>query len=184
MLDEATRPAAPEPAPDVRLDRRGQAAGQHLIDVHNHYRAELQQIRDLLDRVTKGITATGDARDELHRMALRANAWTLGGVCQMQCVSLTEHHTLESESIFPYLRRSQDSLRDVLDRLTSEHHVIGGLFEEIDAALVHLAGHPTDVGPLTEAVDLLTDTLLSHFAYEERELAGPLSRYGFFAGQL
>jgi hypothetical protein len=28
-------------------------------------------------------------------------------------------------------------------------------------------------------VDLLTDTLLSHLAYEERELIGPLARHGF-----
>ncbi len=29
------------------------------------------------------------------------------------------------------------------------------------------------------AVDLLTDTLLSHLAYEERELAHPLAEFGF-----
>ena len=29
------------------------------------------------------------------------------------------------------------------------------------------------------SVDLLTDTLLSHLAYEERELVGPLARQGF-----
>jgi hypothetical protein len=28
------------------------------------------------------------------------------------------------------------------------------------------------------SLDLLTDTLLSHLAYEERELIGPLSRHG------
>ena len=29
-------------------------------------------------------------------------------------------------------------------------------------------------------VDLLTDTLLSHLAYEERELLQPLARHGFY----
>ena len=29
-------------------------------------------------------------------------------------------------------------------------------------------------------VDLLTDTLLSHLAYEERELLHPLARHGFY----
>jgi hypothetical protein len=28
------------------------------------------------------------------------------------------------------------------------------------------------------AVDLLTDPLLSHLSYEERELVGPIARYG------
>jgi hypothetical protein len=82
------------------------------------------------------------------------------------------------------LRQSQHNLRDVLDRLDTEHHAIHDVLEEIDAALIHLVQHPADLGPVTEAIDLLTDTLLSHFAYEERELTGPLARHGFFAGQV
>jgi hypothetical protein len=33
---------------------------------------------------------------------------------------------------------------------------------------------------LADAGDLLTDTLLSHLAHEERELIDPLARYGFY----
>jgi hypothetical protein len=99
VLDGDTRPSAPEPGAEVTFSRRGLAAGQHLIDVHDHYRAELAQVRDLLARVAKGITAAGQARGELNRLTV-------------------------------------------------------------------------------------TDTLLSHFAYEESELAGPLARYGFYPGQL
>jgi iron-sulfur cluster repair protein YtfE (RIC family) len=184
VLDEDTRPSAPEPDADVTFSRRGLAVGQHLIDVHNHYRAELEQVRDLLTRVAKGITAAGDARGELNRLTIRANDWALGGACQMQCVSLTEHHGTEDTAIFPHLRQSQDSLRDVLGRLDTEHHAIHDVLEDIDAALIHLVQHPADLGPVTEAIDLLTDTLLSHFAYEERELVGPLARHGFYAGQI
>jgi hypothetical protein len=184
VLDEATRPTAPEPDPQVTFGRRGLAAGQHLIEVHDHYRDELQQVRDLLGRVAEGITAAGQARGELNRLTIRANDWTLGGACQLQCVSLTEHHGTEDDAIFPHLRGSQHNLRDVLDRLDTEHHAISALFEEIDTALVHLAQHPTDLAPITDAVNLLTDTLQSHFAYEERELAGPLALYGFFPGQV
>jgi hypothetical protein len=64
VLDEDTRPSPPEPDADVTFSRRGLAAGQHLIDVHDHYRAELEQVRDLLARVAKGITAAGQARGE------------------------------------------------------------------------------------------------------------------------
>jgi Hemerythrin HHE cation binding domain len=184
VLDEDTRPSAPEPDADVTFSRRGLAVGQHLIDVHNHYRAELEQVRDLLTRVAKGITAAGDARGELNRLTIRANDWALGGACQIQCVSLTEHHGTEDAAIFPHLRQSQDSLRDVLGRLDTEHHAIHDVLEDIDAALIHLVQHPADLGPVTEAIDLLTDTLLSHFAYEERELVGPLARHGFYAGQI
>jgi len=184
VLDEDARPSAPEPDQDVTYSPRGLAVGQHLIDVHNHYRAELEQVRDLLARVAKGITAAGEARGELNRLTIRANDWTLGGACQMQCVSLAEHHGTEDAAIFPHLRQSQDNLRHVLDQLDTEHHAIHDVLEEIDAALIHLVQHPADLGPVTEAIDLLTDTLLSHFAYEERELVGPLARHGFFPGQI
>jgi hypothetical protein len=70
------------------------------------------------------------------------------------------------------------------DRLDAEHHAIGDLFEELDAALVQLARHPADLGVVAEIADLLADTLLSHFAYEERELVGQLALYGFFPCQV
>jgi hypothetical protein len=44
--------------------------------------------------------------------------------------------------------------------------------------------HPGDYTELQEAVDLLTDTLLSHLSYEEHELVEPLARHGFYPGQL
>jgi hypothetical protein len=184
VLDEDARPSAPEPDPDITFSGHRLAVGQHLIDVHNHYRSELEQVRDLLARVAKGITAAGDARGELNRLTIRANDWTLGGACQLQCVSLTEHHGTEDAAIFPHLRQSQHNLGNVLDQLDAEHHAIHDVLEEIDAALIHLVQHPADLGPATEAIDLLTDTLLSHFAYEERELVGPLARHGFFPGQV
>lgn len=184
VLDEAGRPTAPEPPQETSFTAGGLAVGRHLVDVHNHYRGELQALRGLLDQVVQGIATAERARGEINQFALRANNWTLGGVCQQKCVSFTDHHTAEDSSIFPHLRARQRSLRDVLDRLDAEHHLIGDVLEEIDASLIHLARNPTDIGPVSEAVDLLTDTLLSHFAYEERELLGPLAQHGFFPGQV
>jgi hypothetical protein len=128
---------------------------------------------DLLARVAKGITAAGQARGELNRLTIRANDWTLGGACQRQCVALTEHHGTEDAAIFPHLGQSQPTLRNVLGRLDTEHHAIHDVLEDVDAALIHLVQHPADLGAVTEAIDLLTDTLLSHFAYEVRETRRP-----------
>lgn len=126
----------------------------------------------------------GAARGQLALVALRANAWTLGGLCQAHCRLLAEHHSMETGAIFPHLRRSQADLGAVLDRLDTEHDAIHDLIEDVDAALVRLAHDPADLGPVTAAIDLLTDALLSHFAYEERELVAPLARAGFYPGQL
>ena len=54
----------------------------------------------------------------------------------------------------------------------------------MDQCLVDLVATPGDFTALQSATDLLTDTLLSHLAYEERELVEPLARYGFYPGQV
>jgi hypothetical protein len=53
------------------------------------------------------------------------------------------------------------------------------VLERVDAALVALVTSPvTGMSDLRSAVDLLTDTLLSHLSYEEGELVEPLGRLG------
>jgi iron-sulfur cluster repair protein YtfE (RIC family) len=184
VLDEASRPVAAEPDESVEFSRRGAAIGRHLVEVHDHFRAELASVRDILDQVRDAAANIGDARAAVQQMALRLNDWTLGGYCQALCQQLTGHHSLEDEDIFPYLRRSQPDINPVIDRLNAEHHVIHELLDRLDAALIHLVQHPTEFGPVVDTVDLLTDTLGSHFAYEERELIPPLVRFGFFPGQV
>ncbi len=184
VLDEASRPSAPEPTDDMTFTPIGLAAGRHLLDVHDHYRTEMAQVRRALEQVRQGTRAIGDARATLNAMTIRANNWALGGMCQLQCRSLTEHHTVESSSIFPYLRRRQRDLGPILDRLDEEHLVIHGLLEDIDMALVRLAQEPADYIPIEAAIDLLSDTISSHFAYEEQELIAPLASHGFYPGQV
>lgn len=97
---------------------------------------------------------------------------------------VAQHHGLEDESIFPHLRRSERGLEPVIDRLAQEHLVIHDAIEGVDKALVHHINHPEDFGPLQEAIDALTDTLLSHLSYEEHEGVEPLARLGFYPGQI
>ena len=81
--------------------------------------------------------------------------------------------------MFPHLRASDPTLGPVIDRLEAEHHVIAGVLDEVDRALVAVVTEPDGMSRLREAVDLLTDTMLSHLAYEERVLLEPLARFGF-----
>jgi hemerythrin-like domain-containing protein len=96
---------------------------------------------------------------------------------------VTGHHTLEDDAIFPCLRAREQALEPVIQRLADEHLVIHKVLDGLDRALVAHIANPTDYDRLQEAMDLLTDTLLSHLAYEELELVEPLARYGFYAGQ-
>ena len=119
-------------------------------------------------------------------MAMRQNSWTLGAFCESYCRVVTGHHTLEDRSVFPHLRRAEPGVGPVLDRLEEEHEVIADVLDRLDRALVALVAQDAygqagreALDELTHSVDLLTDTLVSHLSYEERELSGPLARHGF-----
>jgi alkanesulfonate monooxygenase SsuD/methylene tetrahydromethanopterin reductase-like flavin-dependent oxidoreductase (luciferase family)/hemerythrin-like domain-containing protein len=178
--DEGARPSGPAPDSTREYTADQQAAAQHLVDVHDALRAELAQLRDLVEQVEAGNIDAGRARSLIHTMTLRQNNWTLGAYCASYCRIVTGHHTLEDRRIFPHLRRSDARLGPVLDRLEQEHHVIAGLLDRIDNALVELVTGPDGLTNLRAAVDLLADAMQSHLAYEERELIEPLARFGFY----
>ena len=163
---------------------QSRALGKHLIDVHDMLRKELTEVRSIVAQVRKMTLDVGSARSALNDMTMRQNNWTLGAYCARYCTTVTGHHSLEDESVFPHLRRQERDLEPVIDRLEEEHVVIHGVVEEIDRALVAFVADPEDFTRLEAAVDLLTDTLLSHLSYEEEQLVEPLARYGFYAGQV
>ncbi len=182
---EDDRPVTAKPH-DAAYTPAQQATSQHLVDVHDHLRTELTQLRDVVDQVRRGLLSVGQARSVINTMTMRQNNWTLGAYCESYCRVVTGHHTLEDRSIFPHLRRRQPSLTHVIDRLEHEHHVIADVLEQVDEALVGMVGADgygtagrEALDELQRTVDLLTDTLLSHLSYEERELVHPLAQHGF-----
>ena len=178
MLDESERPTGPALDPDRTYTPYQLSSGQHLIDVHDHLRAELEQIRDLVEQVAAGSIGVGQARSHINTMTMRQNNWTLGTYCESYCRLVTTHHSLEDASLFPHLRRADPALAPVVDRLEAEHRIIHDVLEGVDKALVALVDGSGSIDGLRPAVDLLDDTLLSHLSYEERELVEPLARLG------
>ncbi|GIH15428.1 LLM class flavin-dependent oxidoreductase [Rugosimonospora africana] len=191
LWDESERPVRPPTPAGQVYSERARTVGGHLIEVHDHLREELTQIRDLIDQVKRGAASVSRARAALNEMTLRQNNWTLGAYCASYCTMLTQHHGIEDGSIFPHLRRSDPALVPVIDRLQQEHVVIHEVVEAVDRALVDLVraaddGHPApeDFDGIQNAVDVLTDTLLSHLSYEEQQIVEPIARHGFFPGQV
>ena len=179
--DETTRPTGPAPDPSRRYTPDQLAAGRHLIDVHDALRSELTQLRDLIGQVARGEAEAATARSFITRMTIRQNHWTLGTFCETYCRVVTQHHTLEDRSVFPHIQRSDPELAPVIERLEQEHETIADILERVDQALVGLVSSQDDgIEGVHRAIGLLTDALLSHFAYEERELIEPLARHGFY----
>jgi alkanesulfonate monooxygenase SsuD/methylene tetrahydromethanopterin reductase-like flavin-dependent oxidoreductase (luciferase family) len=176
LWDESERPVGPAPSADAVYTPAGRAGSQQLIDIHDHLRSELARVRSLVKQVADGALDVGAARSEINTMTMRQNNWTLGAFCESYCRMVTMHHTLEDRQLYPQLRRGDARLGPVLDRLTEEHHVIHDVLERVDAALVATVSDPGGITELSAAVDLLTDTLLSHLSYEERELVEPMAR--------
>ncbi len=182
--DEASRPTypvRPDPAEQASYGPAQLAVPRHLQEVHDHLRAELTQVRDVVEQVVRGHLAVGSARSAVNAMTMRQNNRTLGAYCESYCRVVTGHHGLEDTGIFPYLRASDPDAVPVIDRLEEEHEVIHDVLDDVDRALVALVRDvPGALDRLQHVVDLLTDTLLSHLAYEERELLHPLARHGFY----
>ena len=179
--DESTRPTLTD-APDTAYLPEQEAYHRHLVEIHDHLRSELTRLHGLVEEVRRGVLTAGEARSEVHAMSLRQNNWTLGAYCQSYCGFVNGHHSLEDASVFPHLRRAEPAAAPVLDRLSAEHVVIHHLLDDVDRTLVLLvqdAGE-TALDAVETSLQTLGDRLLSHLAYEERELRGPLSRHGFY----
>ncbi len=181
VWDESTRPTGPAPEPDRTYAPHDRAVGQHLVDVHDGLRGELAQLRNLIDQVAAGALDAGSARSHIADMTLRQNDWTLGAYCASYCRIVTTHHSIEDQSMLPHLRSADPRLAAVVDRLEQEHVVIHDVLERVDRALVALVSDGAGgLSALRDAVDLLTDALVSHLSYEERELVEPLARLGLY----
>lgn len=175
--DETARPTGPAPEPGRGYEPADLASSRRLVAIHDQLRGELEQLRDLVDQVTTGETHPAEARSHIATMTIRQNSWTVGAYCASYCRIVTTHHTIEDMSLFPQMRRADPRLTPVVDRLQEEHGVIHDVLERLDRALVAFVDI-ADAVRLRAAVDLLTDALLSHLSYEERELVEPIARLG------
>src|SRR5262249_10054720 len=107
--------------------------------------------------------------------------WALGSFCAQYCRIVTAHHTIEDQYMFPGLWREQESLAPVLERLHWEHEVIAAVLDRFDLALVAMMNDARQIDGVRHVADELHAPLLSHLAYEEDELLGPLGRSALLA---
>ena len=84
LWDESSRPAGPEPPHDAAYSSHGRAIAGHLVEIHDHLRAELARIRDLIGQVRDGASAAL-VRSAINQMTVRQNSWTLGAYCAAYC---------------------------------------------------------------------------------------------------
>jgi hemerythrin-like domain-containing protein len=91
-------------------------------------------------------------------------------------MALHGHHAQEDGAIFPDLREKQPALRDVLDRLSSDHRRIDPLLEKGDAAFAALPSTTEAEKVVSELMHLLDE----HLTLEEANVAPHLRAVASF----
>jgi hemerythrin-like domain-containing protein len=86
------------------------------------------------------------------------------------------HHRAESVLLFPALRRANPELSPVVDKLEADHARVAVLLDDVTGAAGDLADDdsPAARRQLSAALQVLSDVLLAHLAYEEENIAGTL----------
>ncbi|MEU4553178.1 hemerythrin domain-containing protein [Micromonospora violae] len=128
------------------------AVGNQMIEIHLWLSAELARLQTDLD--------ARPSRD------LRAHCLTL-------CAALGRHHTGEDAGAFRLLAEEAPELRPVIENLITDHEVVAGILERIEALLGGDA--PVPVAQVRAELAGLAALLASHFRYEEKRLVAALN---------
>jgi len=175
LLPDDARPRAAA-RPTSPTTPAGRLSQQTLLQVHDHLRQELVEIQEAVAAVAAERLDPEAARSLISRLTLRQNDWTLGLFCARYCRVVSIHHTIEDRHMFPDLRQEDETLSAVLARLAEEHEIIAEVLERFDRTLVAMMTAPSGITEVRRLATELGEALLSHLAYEENELLGPLGR--------
>ncbi|WP_406071853.1 hemerythrin domain-containing protein [Micromonospora sp. NBC_01638] len=132
------------------------AVGNQMIEIHLWLSAELARLRASLD-------TAGGARPSRE---LRAHCLTF-------CTALGRHHTGEDAGAFRLLAEQVPELRPVIENLITDHEVVAGVLERVEALLAGDTAVP--LAQVRAELDGLAALLESHFRYEEKRLVTALN---------
>ena len=177
FLDDATRPTVPRLEGMTPAQRM---AGEHLKEVHDHLRDNMQMIRSLIQRASEGLVGADEVAAETADMTIVANFRRFGNLCGQYCQVVNTHHSIEDYHLFPAVAAISDGYREVADRLQAEHVVVHELLERQIAALNLLAREPNaeHFANAKLVFEALERVLLSHLGYEEDQIGDALGYYG------
>jgi hypothetical protein len=154
---------------------RGEALVAELKWVHDMIRRDLTTVRRLADDLQGGMPA-GRVAAGIRSLVAGGPLWQLKIKRLQYCRFVHSHHHAESVMLFPALRRASPDLGPVIDKLESDHARVSDLLDDVEAASGELAAreHLATRRRLTLALQVLSDELLAHLAYEEDSVSATL----------
>lgn len=177
FLDDATRPRAPKLEGLTPAQR---AAGQHLKEIHDHLRSNMQVLRGLIEQASAGTVSREEVAARAGELAMVSNFRRFGTLCGQYCQFVHMHHTIEDAHVFPGLAAKSAAYRKVIDRLMAEHVVVHEFLLRLIERLEALAGSRSreDFDAAVLVYDALERVLLSHLGYEEEEIGDAIGFFG------
>lgn len=169
-LDESTRPHADK---IEGVTPRQRAVGGRLAMIHAMHINALDETKEMMERVEAFEISASDVADKIASLELVANYRDFGNLCGRECQFLNFHHAAEDTRIFPILlRKGDDSVKLVVERLMEEHAFVHRLLIELDSHVQAIAKRPDRDNFIAakEAFRRLYDFVRSHFRYEETQL--------------
>lgn len=176
-LNEHARPKAPRlgGASNAR-----HAGGRRLTMIHRMHLQDLNQVRELVNRIDQDSGAANMLVQAIDDLALIKNLRNFGALCGRECNNLLFHHGAEENHMFPAIEAiGGDGLRAVVAKLRQEHEVVHALLEALHEQAVITYNQPTSehYTVLREIFNRLDTAIRSHFGYEETELEEVLGQH-------
>ena len=179
FLDDATRPTVPK-LEGMRPEQ--QEAGEHLKEIHDHLRHNLEQISDLIERAAVGQASLADIANDTDKLLMLQNFRRFGNLCGQYCQLVHGHHSIEDAHLFPALAAQSEGYARVTERLQAEHGVVHELLlRQIDTlnALAEVPG-ADNFADAREVFVALERVLRSHLGYEEEQIGDAIGYFGLF----
>jgi deazaflavin-dependent oxidoreductase (nitroreductase family) len=141
---------------------RSRMLRDQLTAHHNTLRAELDRVRAQIEAVLSRDPELKDADLPVADLAEQ-----LRQHCLSYCYGLQLHHIRE-DGAFSALEQQFPHLTPAINRLRSEHRLVGKALADLEALLSH--GAPVGAEDLRAALDRVVSGLEEHFTYEEEHL--------------
>ena len=149
----------------------GEAMASELLWVHGKIRHDLEAIQQLAVQVPDGMPAES-IRQQITDLQTNGPLWKLRANCLYYCRIVHTHHRIEDALLFPALRRSNSTLKPVVDKLEADHRRVSNHLDEVESSADRLVEDDTLAGRtrLVDALHDLADHLLTHLTYEEESI--------------
>lgn len=148
----------------------GRRMVEQLRQVHEPLRADVEVLEQALVLLADETADRSSIPDMISGLTIADFVWQLRVNCDFYCNTLTLHHTIEDQRMFPVMTRNFPELAPAVERLQSEHKAVGEIVSEAKRASLQLSTDPTTVERARAAFTELADHMQSHLDFEEATL--------------